>query len=115
MQSNRSDDNDWKNGFELKDYRQPMIASLGIIMGFLLNFLASWAVENDEIAIQTTADWVVAITLIIALVLMFIVLYALLTPFQPKENVQRYYLRIFRCYLLSLITAFAGVMLGLFL
>lgn len=108
-------ENEWKNGFELKDYRQPIIASIGIIMGFLLNFLASWAIENDEAAIQTVADWVVLTTLLSALVLMFWVLYGLLTPFQPKENVQPYYVRIFRCYILSLLIAFVGVILGLFL
>lgn len=105
----------WKNGFELKDYRQPMIASLGIMLGFILNFLAQWATESDEIAIQNSADWVVLITLLIALLLMFMVLYGLLTPFQPQHNVQRYYQRIFQLYLSSLIIAFAGIMLGLFL
>ena len=33
---------------EIKDFRQPMITSLGIMMGFILNFLAGWAVEGTS-------------------------------------------------------------------
>lgn len=106
---------DNKTAFDIKDFRQPMIASLGIIMGFLLNFLATWAVGEDDAAIQTAADWVVALTLIAALVLMFAVLYGLLAPAPQNTNPERRYVRIFRAYLLSLLTAFAGVMLALFL
>jgi hypothetical protein len=29
--------------FDIAPYRQPMITSLGILMGFLLNFIAGWA------------------------------------------------------------------------
>lgn len=108
MSEQKQNDNPTPEG--IKDFRQPMIASLGIIMGFLLNFLATWAVESDTAAVQGLADAVVAITLMLALGLMLYVLYGLLEP-----NAKRPYRRIFHVYLASLATAFTGVMLALFL
>ena len=50
---------------DIKDYRQPMVTSLGIILGFLLNFLASWSAESDaEAAIQTPSDWLIVSSLL---------------------------------------------------
>ncbi len=101
---------------EIKDFRQPMVTSLGIIMGFLLNFLAGWAVENDDgIAVQTTADWIVVLTLLVSLTLMIWVLYRLLNNRFAEATVNAYYQTTFRIYITSLITAFSGVIASLFL
>jgi hypothetical protein len=40
--------NDEQSARDIAPLRQPMVTSLDIIMGFLLNFLATWAVEDDE-------------------------------------------------------------------
>ena len=64
---------------DIKDYRQPMVTSLGIILGFLLNFLATWSAENEAgAAIQTTSDWLIVITLLVSLLGMLWVLYRVL-------------------------------------
>ena len=44
--------------FELKDYRQPLVTSLGVILGFLIGFLAQW-VSEDDFALSGAADWLV--------------------------------------------------------
>lgn len=40
--------------FELKDYRQPVVTSLGVILGFLLGFLGQWVTE-DGFALKNMA------------------------------------------------------------
>lgn len=32
---------------EIAPYRQPMVTSIGIVLGFLLAFLANWAAQAD--------------------------------------------------------------------
>lgn len=101
---------------DIRDFRQPMVTSLGIIMGFLLNFLASWAVENDSgVAIQTTADWIIVLTLLISLTLMIWVLRRLLNNRYDEATVDDYYQITFKIYIASLSTAFSGVIASLFL
>ena len=100
---------------DLNAYRQPMVTSLGIIMGFLLNFLASWATKNDNTSeIHSTADWLVAGTLLPSLALMLIVLYRILDIRHQPENLERTYITIFRLYMTSIILAFCGVGFALF-
>jgi hypothetical protein len=101
---------------DIKDYRQPMVTSLGIIMGFLLNFLASWAVEDDvDSAIQTAADWSIVLTLLLAILLMLLVLYRLLNNRIDPADAARHYQTTFRVYIASLGIAFIGVIAALFL
>ena len=100
---------------DLTAYRQPMVTSLGIIMGFLLNFLASWATKDDNRSeINSVADWLVAVTLLPSLILMLFVLYRILDIRHEPENLGRTYLTIFRLYMISIILAFSGVGVALF-
>lgn len=49
---------------DIAPLRQPMVTSLGIIMGFLLSFLANWATEDEGgDTLMTLADYAVALTL----------------------------------------------------
>lgn len=101
---------------DINVFRQPMITSLGILMGFLLNFLASWATTDDnQPAIQSLADWVVALTLLSSLVLMIYVLFKLLNNRYDVQQAVTYYQHIFRFYMLSICLAFAGLSISLFL
>ncbi len=53
---------------DISPLRQPMVTSLGIIMGFILNFLASWATEDEGRAtVFTNADRAVAFTLLLSI------------------------------------------------
>ena len=105
---------------DIKDYRQPMVTSLGIILGFLLNFLASWSAESDTVAaIQTTSDWLIVIALLVSLLGMLWVLYRVLnnrlvSPDTSSEQVARYYQTTFKLYITSVSLAFLGVIISLF-
>lgn len=105
---------------DIKDYRQPMVTSLGIILGFLLNFLATWSAENESgAAIQTISDWLIVITLLISLLGMLWVLYRVLnnrltSPDTSSEQVAHYYQTTFKLYITSVSLAFLGVIISLF-
>ena len=106
---------------DIKDYRQPMVTSLGLILGFLLNFLASWSADNDvEAAIQTTSDWIIVSTLLVSLLGMLWVLYRLLnnrltTKDTSSEEAAHYYQTTFKLYISSVSLAFLGVIISLFI
>jgi|APTNR8051073442_1049403.scaffolds.fasta_scaffold03582_3 Na+-driven multidrug efflux pump len=97
---------------DIAGYRQPMVTSLGIIMGFLLNFLASWAISSEadgaEI-IDQASDWLILLTLFASLIIMIFVLYRLLNNRADSPNNGLYYNWTFRLYITSLILCFAGL------
>ena len=95
---------------DLAAYRQPMVTSLGLILGFLLNFLAGWATKEDNISeMKSTADWIVACTLLPSLVLMVIVLYRILDIRHQPEELENVYVLTFRLYMIAIIMALVGV------
>ena len=95
---------------DMKDFRQPMVTSLGIILGFMLNFFGQWAIQDDgEIAVTTTADTVVAVRLIAAIAMMLWVLFRLLNNRYPLQRAGHYYLTTFRVYMLAILLAFGAV------
>lgn len=100
---------------DLTPYRQPMVTSLGIIMGFLLNFLAGWAVRDDPTAeLRGTADFLVMSTLLPSLLLMVFVLYRLLDPRHDPERLESVYLNTLRLYMAAIALAFCGVFVAIF-
>ena len=100
---------------DLAAYRQPMVTSLGILMGFLLNFLAGWATQDDQVSeINSIADKVVAVTLLPSLLLMLFVLYRILDIRHPEENLVNIYVVTLRLYMVAIILAFCGVGVALF-
>jgi len=104
-----------RNTKDIASYRQPMITSLGIIMGFLLNFLANWATKEDTVSeFRNIADVIVGVTMVPALVLMLIVLYRMLDMRHPEDDVENVYMRTLRLYMAAIILAFCGVAVALF-
>lgn len=100
---------------DITPYRQPMVTSLGIIMGFLLNFLAGWAVRDDPSAnIDAKPDWIVVATLLPSLAMMLFVLYRILDIRHASEDLERIYVSTLRLYMTAIVLAFAGVGAALF-
>jgi hypothetical protein len=100
---------------DLAAYRQPMVTSLGIIMGFLLNFLAGWAIKDDQVSeMKNSADWIVAATVMPALVIMVVVLYRILDIRHRADKLEQVYITTLRLYLTAIVLAFCGVGVALF-
>lgn len=94
---------------EVAGYRQPMVTSIGILMGFVLAFMANWAIDSDgESALETGADLAVAATLGLAMIGFTVTLYRLLDNRIRPEPGLRYRLTL-RLYLLSICCCFAGL------
>lgn len=101
---------------DIRDFRQPMVTSIGIMLGFLMNFLAQWAIaDDDQAAIQTVGDGVVAITLLVGIGLMIVTLFKLLTNRYDTANAGLYYQGIFRWYMAAIIVSFGGLGASLFI
>ncbi|MEG0344304.1 MAG: hypothetical protein RR633_19130 [Acinetobacter sp.] len=101
---------------DIKDFRQPLITSLGIMMGFILNFLAGWAIEGtpDNPVLQSLSDWVIVITLLISLIFMLVVVYRLLSN-KAYEDAQAMYYMTLKLYMFSICIAFLGIIFALFI
>lgn len=111
-----SDHKDTQINNDIRDFRQPMVTSIGIMLGFLMNFLAQWAIaDDDQAAIQTLADGLVAVTLLVGIGLMIFVLFKLLTNRYDTANAGMYYQGIFRWYMVSIIVSFGGLAAALFI
>ncbi|QJQ33490.1 hypothetical protein GV829_01105 [Sphingomonas lacunae] len=96
--------------------RQPMVTSLGIILGFILNFLANWATEDEAgETVMTAADHAVALTLLAAIGIMCLVLFRLLDMGPPEERDNARYAVTFKLYCTGIVLAFVGVGAALFL
>ena len=108
-------DDDHHYDGDIAGFRQPMVTSLGIIMGFLLAFLANWAVETDGTpAISSGADWVVVVTLLASVALFALVLFRLLDNRILAHPGARYQTTL-RVYMLALVLAFSGLGAALFI
>ncbi|MFS0740009.1 hypothetical protein ABC365_05280 [Brevundimonas sp. 3P9-tot-E] len=98
---------------DVAGYRQPMVTSIGIIMGFLLAFMANWAVSEEEgRVLQDAADWLVAVTILISISLMVVTLARLLDN-RVREDVGRRYHTTYRLYIASMTVGLAGLIAAL--
>jgi len=99
---------------ELKDYRQPMVTSMGILLGFLLNFLAGWGIRTGE-AIGDFADGLILATVVLAVAGMLLTLFRILRADLGTRDPGIYYRDTLRLYVASVALAFLGLVSGILL
>lgn len=99
--------------FEIKDYRQPLVTSLGVILGFLVGFLAQW-VSDDAFELSGASDWLVFLGCIIGAAIMMRVLFRMLMPPDGSEPVV-FYRKTLRLYVTGIATAFLSLIIAAFL
>lgn len=96
---------------ELKDYRQPLVTSLGIILGFLLSYLGGWAAASTSAGaglLEDRADVAIFCTIVAAVAIFICVLYRMLNPMLPAGDPLKYYRLTLRLFILGIIVAFGG-------
>lgn len=96
---------------ELKDYRQPMVTSIGILLGFLLNFLASWGIRSGA-AVEDVTDGIVLGAVGFGVAGMLVTLFRMLSADLGARDPAAYYRATLRFYVASVGLAFAGLMVG---
>lgn len=99
--------------FEIKDYRQPLVTSLGVILGFLIGFLAQW-VADESFALRNASDWLVFAGCIVGAAIMLRVLYRMLMPLDDSEPMV-FYRQTLRLYVIGIATAFLSLIIAAFL
>lgn len=99
--------------FEIKDYRQPLVTSLGVILGFLLGFLGQWVVEPD-FALRDASDHLTFWGSLCAACLLLAALYRMLQPLHGTDPLP-HYRQTLRLYMGGIALAFAAILTGVFL
>lgn len=99
--------------FELKDYRQPLVTSLGVILGFLVGFLAQW-VSEDHFALASKSDWLVFAGCTSGAAILLRVLFRILSP-QDGSAPLLQYRRTLRLYVSGIAIAFLSLIVAAFL
>lgn len=100
--------------FELKDYRQPVVTSLGVILGFLIGFLGQWVTE-DNFALRSLSDGVVLLACCIGAMLLFSALFRMLQPNVASEEALAHYRVTLKLYMAGLSAAFGGILMSAFI
>lgn len=96
----------------IQNYRQPMVTSIGIILGFVLGFTGKWATEP---ATETVlSDYIVSIGLLIGIILHTIALYRILNNNYPKAKAAIYYQRTLKIFIIGITLSFLGIIIALF-
>jgi hypothetical protein len=100
--------------FELKDYRQPVVTSLGVILGFLVGFLGQWVTEED-FALRSLSDRVVLLGCCVGALLLFSALFRMLQPNATHEAALGHYRVTLKLYMAGLGTAFGSILVSAFI
>lgn len=98
---------------ELKDFRQPMVTSIGVILGFLMGFLGQWVTE-PSFQLKSAADHLVFGGSLLGVVMLLVALYRMLSPVLPS-NLQGYYMHTLRLYMGGIVVAFASMLVSAFI
>jgi uncharacterized membrane protein len=98
---------------EIKDYRQPMVTSIGVILGFLMGFLGQWVTE-PTFKLVAAPDYMVFSGSLLGVVLLLVALYRMLAPVMPKDVVQ-YYARTLQLYMGGMVVAFSSMVVSAFI
>ncbi|MDT8990320.1 hypothetical protein RQP54_05520 [Curvibacter sp. APW13] len=101
-------------GFDIKDFRQPVVTSLGVILGFLLGYVGQW-VSEPGFALRNTSDHLHFWGTLFAALLMLMALYRMLQPVREPEQAYRYYRNTLRLYMSAIALALAVFAIQVFL
>ena len=96
----------------IQNYRQPMVTSIGIILGFVLGFTGKWATE--PVTETETSDHFISIGLFTSIILLIVALYRILNNNFPKDNTAKYYQKTLTIFIIGISSAFVGIIISIF-
>lgn len=99
--------------FDLKDYRQPMVTSMGVILGFILGFLGQWVTE-EQFALRNGGDYLTFWGCVGCAMVQLLVLWRMLSPLADPSQALAHYRTSLRLYVGSLALALAVLMASAF-
>lgn len=99
-----------KCNFDLKDYRQPMVTSIGIILGFLIGFLGNWVTENS-FNLRRLDDKIIFFGCLLGVIFLFVALFRMLSVV-PMGEVEKYYKRTLLIYTVGVLLSFSSIFIS---
>lgn len=99
---------------DLKDYRQPMVTSLGVMLGFLIGFLGQWTTE-DTFSLNTPSEQIVFIGSFIGILCLLIALFRMLSPITQNTQALHHYTLTLKIYITGIIIALSAMLTSAFI
>lgn len=97
---------------KIQSFRQPLVTATGIILGFILNFAATF-VKADN-AHSDTLAYAIGICILMGIICLILVLGRVLSMSYPRENGEKYYQKTLHIFLFGVSASFAGVLMDMF-
>jgi uncharacterized membrane protein len=91
----------------LQSFRQPMVTATGVMLGFILSYLANWA--KAEVPRGVLLAVITGICLFVGTGLLILCLFRMLQLDYPRPSADRYYNITLWCFIVGIILAFVGV------
>lgn len=91
----------------LHTYRQPMVTATGVMLGFILSYLANWA--KSEVPRGVLLAALTGVCLFVGTGLLILCLFRMLQLDYPRAAADRYYNFTLGCFIVGIILAFVGV------
>jgi hypothetical protein len=95
----------------IQNYRSSLVTAIGIILGFVLGFTATWATQ--PVSETDWSDYIIGLSLLGSVALQITALYRILNNTYPKENAGRYYQKTLKYFIVGLSVAFIGITLSI--
>lgn len=98
---------------DLKDYRQPMVTAIGIILGFLIGFLGNWVTEGN-FKLTSADDRLTFWGCLAGSACLYVALIRMLR-IAPATDTQRYYERTLLIFSAGVALAFLSILMSGFI
>ncbi|MBL7885376.1 MAG: hypothetical protein JNJ52_01395 [Flavobacterium sp.] len=97
---------------KIQTFRQPLVTATGIILGFILNFAASFVkAENDSSDLNA---YFIGVCILIGISCLIIVLARILKMNYPNQMAEKYYQKTLALFILGVSISFLGVLIDMF-
>jgi hypothetical protein len=91
----------------LQSFRQPMVTATGVMLGFILSYVALWTRSEAEAGMLFALS--TGICLFVGTGLLILCLFRMLQLDYPPATADRYYNITLWCFIVGIILAFVGV------
>ncbi|MCA0177586.1 MAG: hypothetical protein LCH73_15085 [Proteobacteria bacterium] len=99
--------------FDIKDYRQPLVTSLGVVLGFLVGFLGQWIAE-PTFNIHDASDAVLFVGCLGGVALLVTALWRMLSPDAALRTLPGYR-RTLTVYMAGVVLPFVSLLVAAFI
>lgn len=94
---------------KLHGYRQPIVTTIGILLGFILNYSSEWA--RDPQSKSRINQLLIGISVITCITLLLVVLFRILNIHYPKDRAETYYHKTLLLFIFAISIPFTFIIL----